>query len=156
NLAIANTFVGSQAGINNTTGGANSFFGNSAGMHITTGGNNTIIGYLADTIGNMSNATAIGANAQVAASNCLVLGSIAGINGATASVNVGIGTTVPNPRLDVTSSSSQVRFGNVSTDVGGYLISTTDSQAIMSGGAKWDGSNWIARATAASLTDQAN
>jgi hypothetical protein len=37
----------------------------------------------------------------VAESNALVLGSISGINGATASVNVGIGTTTPLYSLDV-------------------------------------------------------
>jgi hypothetical protein len=38
----------------------------------------------------LTNATAIGANAVVSANNALVLGSINGVNGATASTNVGI------------------------------------------------------------------
>jgi hypothetical protein len=48
-----------------------------------------------------NNATAIGANAQVAASNAMVLGSIKGVNGATASTKVGIGTTTPGHVLTI-------------------------------------------------------
>jgi hypothetical protein len=46
--------------------------------------------------GSLSNATAIGSKALVAASNALVLGSINGVNGAAASTKVGIGTTAPS------------------------------------------------------------
>jgi hypothetical protein len=49
----------------------------------------------------LNNATAIGAYADVAESNALVLGSISGVNGATASTRVGIGTTAPLYTLDV-------------------------------------------------------
>jgi len=65
----------------------------------TTGSYNTALGYYADvSSGNLTNATAIGANAVVAASNSLVLGG----TGAYA-VKVGIGTTIPQGALDVTS-----------------------------------------------------
>jgi hypothetical protein len=50
---------------------------------------------------NLSNTTAIGANATVGANNSLVLGSIAGLNGATADTLVGIGTPTPTAKLDV-------------------------------------------------------
>lgn len=49
----------------------------------------------------LTNATAIGANATVSQSNTLVLGSIAGVNGAAASTKVGIGTASPAYALDV-------------------------------------------------------
>jgi trimeric autotransporter adhesin len=49
----------------------------------------------------LTNATAIGANALVERGNAMVLGSIAGINGASSSINVGIGTTDPISRLHV-------------------------------------------------------
>jgi hypothetical protein len=49
----------------------------------------------------LNNATAIGAYADVAESNALVLGSINGVNGATASARVGIGTATPLHTLDV-------------------------------------------------------
>ena len=50
----------------------------------------------------LTNTTAIGANAQVSQSNSLVLGGINGANGATADTLVGIGTTAPKAKLDIT------------------------------------------------------
>jgi FtsZ-binding cell division protein ZapB len=87
--------VGFQAGASSTMALAN-----------FTGSNNTFIGYFTGpgVDGNttpINNATAIGAYAAVSASNSLVLGSINGVNGASASVNVGIGTTTPAHTLDV-------------------------------------------------------
>src|SRR6202035_5061375 len=49
----------------------------------------------------LNNVTVIGANAQVTASNSMVLGSIHGVNGATASANIGIGTTAPTYLLHI-------------------------------------------------------
>ena len=49
----------------------------------------------------MNNATAIGAFAIATQSNSLVLGGISGVNGGT-DTNVGIGTTAPKAKLDVT------------------------------------------------------
>ena len=70
-----------------------------------TGTNNTALGYLAGPAdsfhANLTNATAIGANAEVDQSNTMVLGSINGLNGATADTLVGIGTTTPAAKLDV-------------------------------------------------------
>jgi hypothetical protein len=89
-----NSFFGEDAGWNNTTGNQNSFFGRGAGINNTTGISNTFVGYTADfstsnPTGNnntllgyntkvnsgVSNATAIGASAQVTASNTIVLGT---------------------------------------------------------------------------------
>jgi len=61
------------------------------GFHDTFVGANTQMTDL-----RLNNATAIGANAQVSASNAMVLGSINGVNGGTANTNVGIGTTAPS------------------------------------------------------------
>ncbi len=68
----------------------------------------TLIGYGARTapLNPLSNSTAIGSRAQVSASNSLVLGSINGINGATADTNVGIGTTAPTFKLTISDSSN--------------------------------------------------
>ncbi len=67
-----------------------------------TGSSNTAIGASsAFGTGTLTNATAIGANAEVAVSNAMVLGSINGVNGASANTNVGIGTTSPAYTLDV-------------------------------------------------------
>lgn len=73
-----NVMVGWHAGSTNTTGSSLTFIGNSAGYGITPDG--------------LTNATAIGYNAQVTASNSLILGNNA---------NVGIGTTAPDSKLSV-------------------------------------------------------
>lgn len=97
---VSNVFVGDGAGGVNTGGMRNVFVGEAAGNINTTGSQNTLIGYLAGTSasGTLTNATAIGANANVAQSNSLVLGSTAGVAGGT-QTNVGIGTTAPTRLL---------------------------------------------------------
>ncbi len=108
NAGVANTiggsnnFVGFNAGNSNTSGNRNNFLGSFAGHSNTTGSKNTIVGDGADAFTtNLVNATAIGANAFVGASNSLVLGSINGLNGATADTNVGIGVAIPSSLLHV-------------------------------------------------------
>src|SRR6266851_1733554 len=108
-----NVFVGDFAGSFNTTGSSNVFIGGFAdvtgngsgfetGTNNTTGSHNTLIGSGADvSTDGLTNANAIGYLAQVGQSNSLVLGSINGVNGATADTNVGIGTPVPLKRLEV-------------------------------------------------------
>ena len=88
-------------GSNNT--GLGTYAGNPTNSQLATGSGNTYIGYQSNsgTQLALNNATAIGANAEVDASNSMVLGSINGVNGATASTNVGIGTTTPAAMLDV-------------------------------------------------------
>jgi trimeric autotransporter adhesin len=97
----SNTFVGTFTGERTTSGNYNVFLGLLAGNSNTTGGENTLIGTLTD-VGspNLVNATAIGANAFVTASNSLILGSINGVNGGSDTF-VGIGTTDPDSRLHV-------------------------------------------------------
>jgi hypothetical protein len=70
-----NTFVGSFAGSANTTGIANTFFGKSAGTINTTGDSNTVIGSFANVFsGDLTHATAIGADSFVNTSNTIALG----------------------------------------------------------------------------------
>jgi trimeric autotransporter adhesin len=63
----------------NTTGTENLFAGNQSGSTNTTGGQHTILGYFADvsSAGNLQNATAIGYNTIVNASNKVRLGNAA-------------------------------------------------------------------------------
>lgn len=97
-----NSFFGGISGRDNTTGTANSFFGFAAGLDNVTGNFNTIIGSNADVATSaLTNATAIGAAALVGQSNSLVLGSINGVNSATADTRVAVGTTSPTYRLHV-------------------------------------------------------
>jgi hypothetical protein len=97
-----NSFFGTGSGFSNSTGSSNMFAGHDSGSANTTGSFNTTIGENADlATGNLTNATAIGSKSFVAQSNSLVLGSINGVNGATADTNVGIGTTTPANKLHV-------------------------------------------------------
>ena len=91
---FANSFFGNRAGFNNSTGQRNTFIGTFADFNVLnpTGDNNTLLGALSSVTSGVSNATAIGFQAQVSQSNSLVLGNNA---------NVGIGTTAPQFKLDV-------------------------------------------------------
>jgi len=101
----ANSFFGAGAGGNNGMGERNTFFGFNAGLTNSTGSFNTVLGSEANfAAGNLTNATALGYRAFAGQSNSLVLGSIEGVNGASANTNVGIGTTTPAERLDVNGS----------------------------------------------------
>jgi hypothetical protein len=85
--ATGDTAIGYNAGANNS--GDN--------------GNNTLLGAmtLLNSQGAISNSTAVGVNAEVTASNALVLGCVAGTNNCTTTTSVGIGTTAPAATLDV-------------------------------------------------------
>ena len=115
-----NAFFGSGAGQNNSTGDRNTFIGRLSGGSIS-GSGNTALGDLAK-IGSpiLDNATAIGANSSVSQNDSLVLGSINGINGATADTRVGIGTTAPAERLHVVG--NQLITGDL--NVGGAITGT--------------------------------
>ena len=113
-----NTAVGYQAlystnPTSSSDGKMNSSIGYNSGYNITTGTYNTFLGASADaSSGTLTNATAIGAQAYVAQSNSLVLGSISGVNGATANTNVGIGTNTPATELQVTHGNGSPSAGN--------------------------------------------
>jgi hypothetical protein len=95
----SNTASGIDALKSNTTGNNNTGSGQGALGINTTGSFNTALGYLAgpdSNSPNLTNATAIGANATVSESNALVLGGT-GSN----AVSVGIGTATPQYTLDV-------------------------------------------------------
>lgn len=104
-----NTGVGKDVLLSNGTGSGNTAAGFQALNDNTTGDYNVGIGYYASVgSGALTNATAIGARAQVNVSNALVLGSVNGVNGATSSVNVGIGTTSPTQKLEIGGTSAQI------------------------------------------------
>jgi endosialidase-like protein len=102
-----NSFLGASAGNLNTTGSRNLIVGSGAGASNTTENENSFLGYNATGAVGITNATTIGARAQVTQSNSLVLGSINGTNGATADTSVGIGTTAPGNPLDVIGAGTQ-------------------------------------------------
>ena len=110
----SNTATGYGALGINTTGDRNTAVGFFAGSSNTTGFLNTFIGYEAgfmsmgtgEVVLQLTNATAIGANAKVTANNALVLGD--------GTVNVGIGVTAPVNKLDV---AGDIRIGTGSLNV---------------------------------------
>ncbi|MDO7873822.1 glycine-rich protein [Hymenobacter sp. ASUV-10] len=90
-----NVFTGVQSGLGTTSGSSNAFYGTLSGQYNTTGNRNTALGTNSGPASgstNLSNTTAIGADAVVTASNSVVLGNNA---------NVGIGTSAPATKLDV-------------------------------------------------------
>lgn len=95
-----NVFVGSGAGQSNTAGSNNTFVGSGAGSGLTTETENTFLGSNSFGSAGITNATAIGSQARVDASNSLVLGGISGINNGR-NTNVGIGTSAPSVSLEV-------------------------------------------------------
>jgi hypothetical protein len=86
-----NSFFGFEAGSETDTGVGNSFFGKGAGQHNGVGTGNTAIGSNSSVGENLTNATAIGADASVTQSNSLVLGT----NNVFTPTKVGIGVTAP-------------------------------------------------------------
>jgi predicted acyltransferase (DUF342 family) len=107
---IQNVAVGSGALSQNIGGSSNTALGSNAMSTLTTGDYNTAIGYGAEVGDGLTNATAIGAFAFAGQSNTVVIGSIQGVNGATATANVGIGTTTPMNRLHVVSTADPLRL----------------------------------------------
>ena len=89
-----NVYIGYNAGQGSQRGRRNLLIGPNAGFDGSDGTDNTLLGANAVGVGvGLSNATAIGANARVLTSNALVLGN---------NVNVGIGTSTPQSRLELT------------------------------------------------------
>jgi hypothetical protein len=117
----ANSFIGQGAGYSNTTGNDNSFIGRGAGLSNTTEHNNSFIGALSNGTAGITNATALGYRARVSQANSLVLGSIAGVNGATAYVNVGIGTEQPNRQLHIAGPNAVFRMDRTQ-DTASFLL----------------------------------
>ena len=162
----ANTALGAQAMLANTTAsnnvsvGAFSMYGNTTGAENValgtlamrgnvSGSNNTALGYYTNISGAaLTNATAIGSNAEVDASNSLVLGSISGVNSASSSTNVGIGTTKPTatlhvagPSLLVTGAYTGVATGTSASGAGSRLMWVSSVSALRAGysvGPQWD------------------
>ena len=133
-----NTGIGYNSMLQNNFGENNTAVGSETLLANTTGNNNTALGIKANVgANNLNNATAIGAYSRVDCDNCLVLGSVNGINGASSNVKIGIGTTNPNASsvLDLTSNNkgllmprmSQSDRNAIITPATGLMIYQTDN-----------------------------
>ena len=99
-IGYGNVAEGYLALSSNTLGnydtGVGGLAGNTVDHTVLTGNSNTFLGYgAAPSTGSLTNATAIGANAEVSTSNTLVLGAVKGVNGAAQNTWVVIGGTQP-------------------------------------------------------------
>jgi trimeric autotransporter adhesin len=94
-----NAAFGTNALFSNTTGSENTALGVDALESNTTGSGLTCVGFACTAADDLHDATAIGAHAMVKVSDALVLGSVAGVNGAIATTMVGIGTASPTNLL---------------------------------------------------------
>lgn len=162
-----NTFVGVNSGFNLDTGQLNVLVGNNAGrdLGISPGSNNrnvilgaeagysgtmavgtslTLVGYNAEASNSLTNAGAIGAYAKVDTSNCLVLGSISGTNGASANANVGIGITKPVQRLHVQGTARITGSVGTATTIMGRNTSGDVSAIIVGSGLNLSGNTLTA------------
>ncbi len=136
-----NLFMGDAAGYENLSGNGNVFLGSSAGRYHVVGDNNTYIGNNAHgTVPTtITNATAIGANATVTASNSVVLGN---------NVNVGIGTTAPANKLEVVAAAGQsgLRLKGLAGMSGTLQVNAAGDVILVGAGARMaaatDDANW--------------
>ncbi len=124
-----NTAIGYYALVNaQVPGGNNTAVGAAAAWQLQGGSDNTALGYYASPYTNLFsinryNATVIGAYALADCNNCMVLGSVAGVNGGSSSVNVGIGYNSPAFPLDVRSPGNNVTLANFKNGSGyGQII----------------------------------
>jgi hypothetical protein len=133
--ASSNTAVGYHALINITTGGQNTAVGVTAGQTIKTGFGDTFLGNSADASTTaLSNASAIGYNAKVTASDSLVLGGTY-VDGqsVTHTTNVGIGTGSPNAPLNVVTAASKA-FEIDGSSTSGTILNLSNTST---GGTLW-------------------
>ncbi|MEP6676087.1 MAG: tail fiber domain-containing protein [Ferruginibacter sp.] len=113
----SNTALGTRALLFNVSGNRNVALGDSAFYGSSFGSLNTGVGFMVGVASNnLNNISAIGANAFVAQNNSMVLGSINGVNGATADTKVGIGTTAPDSTLSIANKFSVGNSGTIQYD----------------------------------------
>jgi hypothetical protein len=104
-------------GINNTADGYQAGYTSVAGNANTTGSNNSFFGYSSGpgSTTQLQNASSIGANSTVNQSDSLALGCVNGVNGCTATTNIGVGTAAPFTQFVVSGKLPTSASGSVAT-----------------------------------------
>jgi len=95
NQANGSVFIGSAAGMKNTTGNLNSFVGDNAGRDNTTGSGNTFFGRFTGQLSNGNDNSFFGRSAglnNTSGNNNVFMGSQAGFSNTTGSANAAFGT----------------------------------------------------------------
>ncbi|MBK7391612.1 MAG: hypothetical protein IPI23_21830 [Bacteroidetes bacterium] len=133
----ANSFFGNRAGSGNTTGGSNTYLGTDVAFFSTIGNGNTFVGKSAGagnltgsnisllginsnvTTANLTNATAIGANSRVGASNTIILGDTTPANRS----KVGIGVPQTGRQVGGTSVNFDIGMQGSGEEAGLYRSS---------------------------------
>ncbi len=133
----SNTLIGFNAGNGILTGANNNtLIGFSAGANLTTGAGNIILGY------NLSAPSAT-ANNQLDIGNIIYGTGISGSGSAVSPGFIGIGTSTPSSRLDITSLSLG---GSQSTTTSGISVNNTTAAALgaqqVSPALRWTGQGW--------------
>ena len=142
NTAVGNSAATAYFGDFNTAVGANA-------LALGGGNQNTALGFSSGTsASNLTNATAIGANAMVGSSNSLELGNNA---------NVGIGTSTPTNKLEVVGNTNTTNFQmTAGAGIAGRVLTSIDvngnaawqTPAVVPGTAAgqmlyWNGTAWV-------------
>ena len=138
NSGANNSFFGRAAGRGNTSGELNVFIGVNAGNNNTLGSSNTIVGSEANVFaGNLTYATAIGAEAVVNTSNTIVLGRPADSVRVPGNVNV-LGTfTAANISISASNITGIIGTANGGT---GLALAGTSGNFLRSNGTIWTSS----------------
>ncbi len=158
NAGQENTAIGNSALQSNTSGGGNTAIGIGAGSSNTTGISNTFIGeFASSSANNLNNATAIGANAVVNASNKVRLGD----NAVTATDAAGVLTyNAQSATTSVTFPNARGTAGQVLTTNGGGATSWTTVDGLPTGTAnqtlRHNGTAWVANNSVLATTNNLN
>jgi hypothetical protein len=109
-----NSILGYQSGYSLSTGSNNTFIGYQSGYRITTGSNNIVIG-------NYANALPMNATNSLNIGNLIFATGMNGTNTTLSTGNVGIGTTNPNYKLEVSGPALVAKLGIGSTHLTALL-----------------------------------
>ncbi len=152
-LQVANN-IGTSSTITNNTGiliQALTGTGANYGIQIETptGGTTNAALYLSGTGGTADSGIRFGTDTTLyrSAANTLQTAGSLGIGGATAAY-----------KLDVrgTTTASQLHIASADVDSGGYLTSSGVSSAVLSGGAAYNGTTWVAKSSLATIMSGTN